>query len=102
MCGEGLLELPLAVLCLQFQEPERILIPDGELSLVPNTNGQSLVEVGLAGQGLLVAPILNLVDENIPGPAKLSGHSQIELPLQIILALLHDNDVVRPGNFSHQ
>jgi len=49
-----------------------------------------------------MALVLDLMNEDILGPAELAGHAKIELPLQRVLAAIQDCQVVAPANFSHQ
>ena len=96
------LQLPLAVLLAQLQKIEGVFVLHRQLGLGAKFRRQRLVEVGLAQQGFFIALVVDLVNEDILGPAELAGHAQIEFPLQRVLAALQDGQVVAPADFSHQ
>ena len=76
------LQLALGVLLAEFQKVEGVFVLDGQLRLGAQLGRQGLVEIGLAEQGLLVALVLDLVDQHVLGPAELCGHADVELALQ--------------------
>ena len=96
------LQLPLAVFLAQLQKIEGVFVLHRQLGLGAKFRRQRLVEVGLAEQGFFIALVVDLVNEDILGPAELAGHAQIEFPLQRVLAALQDGQVVAPADFSHQ
>jgi len=67
---QGTLQFAFGVLFGEFEKVEGVLVLDSQLCLRAQLRRQSLIEVGLPQQGLLVALVLNLVDKNTLGPAK--------------------------------
>ena len=55
--------------------------PYSKPGLIPDRFWQNLIKVGLIGQGLLIGLVLDLVDQNVLGPAKITGHVQVKLSL---------------------
>ena len=41
-------------------------------------------------------------DEDVPGPAELPGHPDVELAFEGLLAAGHDHEVLGPTDFSNQ
>ena len=51
---------------------------------------------------VFVALIVDLMNEDVLGPAEFAGHAHIEFPLQRILAAFQNGQVMTPADFSHQ
>lgn len=56
----------------------------------------------LTQQALLVALVLDLMDQGILGPAELSRHAQVEFAFERVSAPLQNNQIVAPSYFSHK
>ena len=81
---DRLFQLTLAVLVAKFQEVECVLVFDCKLRLVSNVLWKHCIEVRLIEQRLLVGLVLNLVDQDVFGPAELLRPSKVELSLGIL------------------
>jgi len=82
------LQLPLRVFLVEFQKIEGVLVPDGQFGLRPQFRRQRFVESGLPQEGFLIGLVFNLVNQDIFRSAELTGHTDIKLALQRILASL--------------
>ena len=96
------LQLAFGMLLAEFEKVEGILILDGQLCLGAQLGRQGLVEIGLAEQGLLIALVLDLVDQHVLGPAELLRHADVELAFKRIFASFQNDKVMAPSDFSHQ
>jgi hypothetical protein len=83
-----LFQLTLAVLVGKFQEVECVFVFDGKLCLVSNVLWKCGVKVRLIEESLLVGLVLNLVDQDVFGPAELLRPLKVELALGRVLAPL--------------
>ena len=66
----------------KFQKIECVFVFDCKLRLVSNVLWKSGVEVRLIEQRLLVGLVLNLVDQDVLGPAELLCPLKVELALR--------------------
>jgi hypothetical protein len=78
---DRLFQLALAVLVGKLQEVECVFVFDCKLRLVSNVLWKRNVEVRLIEQRLLVGFVLNLVDQDVFGPAELLRPLKVELAL---------------------
>ena len=74
-------QLTLAVLVCKFHEVECVFVFDGKLRLVSNVLWKRGVEVRLIEESLLVALVVNLVDQGVFSPAELLRPLKVELAL---------------------
>ena len=90
------------MLFAEFEKVKGVLILDSQLCLSAQLGRKSLVEVGLAEQGLLVALILDLMDKDVLGLPKLFRHAEVKLTLQRFFAALEDHEVLGPSDCCNQ
>ena len=88
---DRLFQLALTVLVGKFQEVERVFVFDGKLRLVSNVLWKRGVKVCLIEESLLLGLVLNLVDQDVFGPAELLRPFKVELALGRILAPFQDH-----------
>ncbi len=102
-CHEAVKDpLPVGMLLPEFEKVKGVFILDGQLRLRTQLGRQSFVEIGLAEQGLLIALVLDLMDKDALGPSEFLSHADVKLALQRIGASFENNQVMAPGDFSHQ
>jgi hypothetical protein len=51
----------------------------------------------LAQQRFFAALIVDLVNEYVPGPARIAGHAQIKFPIEPVLTVLQNGRVAAPA-----
>src|SRR4051794_40335773 len=99
---ESAFEISLAVLLAELKEIKGVLISDRQLGLGAKLGSQHTIEIGLAQEGLLVALVLDLVNQHTLGPSEFLRRADVELPLQRVGTLAEDDQVLGPTDFSNQ
>jgi len=90
------------MLLAQFKEVKEVFILEYHFGPTADGFGECGVEVVLAEKGLLVGLVLDLVDENAPGPPHPAGHAYIKLPLKRVFAPLDYDNILAPRNFCNK
>ena len=86
---------------INAQEIENILVFDSQFGLFSDGFRKGLGEVGFAERRFLVGLILDLMYQYVYSPAKFSGHTDVELALEIIFTFFQNNSVMGPSYFCH-
>jgi len=96
------LQFPFGMLLAELEKVKGVLIPNGQLCLRTQLGCQSLVEIRLAEQSLLITLIFDLMNEDALGPSELFRHADVELSFEDVLAFAEDNQMLGPTDFSNQ
>ncbi len=77
----------------QFQEIPRVLLLYGKLGPVYGSPRRRGVEIRLARHCLLIGTVFNLMDQDVLGPPKLLGPTDVEFTFVIVLAALQNHRI---------
>ena len=68
-------QLAFVMFFAQFQKIESIFILYCQPCLRTQFRRKCLIEIGLTKQGFFIALVIDLMNENVPGPTELAGHA---------------------------